>query len=434
MNELELYKDIIEKHKESIREHEEFFRKQGGDQISYSSEQLKTLIEHGYIPKELGEWELKSVGEKLSKNQEMYEFKKNNPDIPQEDFLKHFFKEGPLSPEETVKFYEDTAKGAELFKLMLENKDLLQPGALDDLPSKFFRSLQAGEFGIARLVSDPLNQVPQLLKNRTSPELIKEDIYLIKWECDNSSGDKIRLEYRFRSNNQEEADKQAFAFVQRLTGRQKKVYESCWAMANQKMRRTYTCDLVDLMKIASPARKNGSPFSVKERVEFYQDLLDLSQTQFIISKKQSKKTKKDRIESFLLPFITIHKFTEGESNKESEKYPNQISLSVLHNPLYEDEVLYNVGAGIKYKTLELHSDDVQLAEWIQIRKNQLMNEEKKYIEIDREYAIKLANLSGIKHTGMANKRLLDKFDRIKQKGIIFGFPKKITDLMKLKVR
>lgn len=429
MNELHA---VIEKTKKNMREYDELTKKHESGLPSYSSEQLKTLAEHGYIPKELVEWQLKYVGEKLRKNQEMKEFKKNNPDMSEEEVLKHFFKEGPLSPEETAKFYEDASKEAELFKLLFENKELLQPGALDDLPSKFFRSLQTGEFGIARLVSDPLNHVPNLLKTSNPPKLIQEDIYLLKWECDNSTGDKIRLEHRFRANNQSEADRQALEFVKRLTGRQKKVYEACWAMANQKMHRTYTCQLTELMEIAYPTRKDGTPFSVKERVEFYQDLLDLSETQFIISKKQQKKKKKDSIESFILPFITILKYTEDTNNKESEKYPNQISLSVLHNPLYESEILYNVGAGIKYKTLELHSDDMQLAEWIQIRKSQAI--EQKYIEIDRPFMIQLANLGGIKHKGMANKRLKEKLERLKQKGIILGYPRKIIDDVKAKLK
>jgi hypothetical protein len=432
MNELEQYKDIIEKHKEEIREIEAHFRKHGNDQVSYSIEQLKMLVEFGYIPKELGEWEIKRVEETETRLKEMHEFKKNHPDMSQDEFLKHFFKERTLSPEETVKFYEDAAKSGNLLKCLFENKELLQPGALDDLPNKFFRSLQAGEFGISRLVSDPLNQVPELLKNPTYPELITDDIYLLKWECDNSCGDKIRLEFRFRAPNQEEADKQAQAFIKRLMGKQKKVFEACWAMANKKMRRTYTCDLTDLMEIAYPMRKNGAPFSVKERVEFYQDLLDLSQTQFKVYKNKEKKTKIKQKEYFILPFITIHKGSESESNKESEKYPNQISLSVLHNPLYEDEKMYNVGAGIKYSTLELHSDDMKLAEWIQIRKNQQMDES--HLTLDRDFLIRLANLEGIKHSGMANKRLIEKLGRLKDKGIILGHPRTITPNIRIKIR
>lgn len=402
------------------------------EHISYSPEQIKRLVDAGHISSELGEWFFNHNEEHCKEHEKMQEFIKNNPEVPAEERYKQLLKNGSLSPEETDKFSENAVKSGELFKFLIENKELLKPGALDDLPDKFFKSLQSDEFGMSRLVADPLNKVPQLLKNVTVPELIKEDIYLIKWDCEPNNGDKIRLEYRFRAQDQEDANRLATTFIQRLTGRQKKVFEACWAMANLKMRRTYTCSLTELMETAYPSRKNGAYFSVAEKVEFYQDLLDLSQTQFIVSKQQKKKTKKTQIESFLLPFITIHKFIEEESEKDSDRYPNQISLAVLHNPLYENEAMYNVGAGIKYTTLELHSDDIQLAEWLQVRKNQQMNE--KYIVIERSFIISLANLGGIKHSGMANKRLVEKLKRLKEKGIILNCPSKITDPLKLKIR
>ncbi|MBI2173588.1 MAG: hypothetical protein HYU33_00095 [Candidatus Omnitrophica bacterium] len=90
--------------------------------------------------------------------------------------------------------------------------------------------------------------------------------------------------------------------------------------------------------------------------------------------------------------------------------------------------MYNVGAGIKQKTLELRPEDVCLAEWIQLRKSQLMNEN--YITFkDRYELLKLANLEGIKHIGMANRRLLNKLGRLKEKGIILSHPKHISFLI-----
>jgi hypothetical protein len=434
MKESDKNDNVLEKQKNKIKELEAYFSNHGNDQISCSTEHLKMLAETGYLPKELWDYHCQSMQEGYERGEAFRKFKEENPHLSPEETMKQLFPERQLSQEETIKFYENTTKSGEFLKFLYENKELLKPDAIDEIPNKFFKSLETGEFGIARLVADPLNRVPQMLKNSTAPELIQEDIYLIKWEHAPNNGNKIRLEYRFRAPNQDEANKQAQAFIQRLTGKQKKVFEACWAMANKRMRRTYTCDLTEIMEIAYPARKNNSSFSVKERVEFYQDLLDLSQTQFIVSKKQNKRSKKQKNESFLLPFITIHKFTESESNKESERYPNQISLSVLHNPLYEDEKMYNVGAGIKYSTLELHVDDIQLAEWIQIRKSQQLEE--KFIKMDRDFAIRLAGLEATnqKHTGMANKRLIDKFNRIKEKGIILVSPKRITDPIKLKIR
>jgi hypothetical protein len=87
--------------------------------------------------------------------------------------------------------------------------------------------------------------------------------------------------------------------------------------------------------------------------------------------------------------------------------------------------MYNVGAGIKHKTLELRPEDMGLAEYIQIRINQ--NQGKNSITFtNRDELMKLANIDGIKHTGMANKKLLDKFGRIKEKGIILSYPSRVN--------
>ena len=60
----ELVKAIIEKHKEKHKEVEEYLRSQGDTQISYSPEQIKTLVDSGRIPKELGDWFFKNYEEK----------------------------------------------------------------------------------------------------------------------------------------------------------------------------------------------------------------------------------------------------------------------------------------------------------------------------------------------------------------------------------
>ena len=145
--------------------------------------------------------------------------------------------------------------------------------------------------------------------------------------------------------------------------------------------------------------------------------------------------KKNTIAKFLLPFITIHKTSDYNvtSNKINERYPNNLSFSVLHNPLYEREKMYNVGAGIKRNNLELHNDDVQLAEYIQIRKSQRMKD-KFIIFTDRKELLSLANLNGIKHSGMANKKLIQKLKRYKEKGIITAFPKQVMFPLHIKIR
>lgn len=227
---------------------------------------------------------------------------------------------------------------------------------------KLIRQIRDDEFGISRLMADPLNNIHKMLGQFIPPQQINNDgLYLIQAECENSQKDKIRLEYRFRASTQKEADLQSQKYIQRLTGRQKKVYEACWALANKRQSRIVTCDLTELMLIAYPDRKNKNSFSIAQKLDFFQDLLDLSQTQLTLQKASPAKSpkKKDHLDTFLLPFLTIHK-TSGYnmvSSKKSDRYPNNISYSVLHNPLYERETMYNVGAGIKNKTLELRTED-----------------------------------------------------------------------------
>jgi len=426
----------IETYIEQIKEAEVWCGKSGDDHISYSGAQIKQLIEAGHIPNELGKWFFENLENQRKQHLAFKELTTKNPHLTQEEIMEFFYPH-PFSQEETVCIHRDMANNLMLLRILFMNKELLKPGALDDLPQKFFKGLEANEFGIARLVADPINRMPELLKNSSSSELVTDNVYLIKWECNNSIGDKIRLEYRFRADSKEESDKRVDEFVKRITGRQKKVYEACWMMSNKKSQRIFSCELTELMEMAYPARKAGSYFSTKEKVTFYQDLLDLSETKLIVSKKQTKNQNnrnKEKIDSFILPFVTIHKTTGRIGGKESEKYPNRVSLSVLYNPLYKDEKMYNLGAGIKNTTLELEADEIQLAEWIQIRKSQSMTNPN--IKFDRAFLIDLCKLNGTdkKNPTMANKRLLIKLERLKEKGIILGYPKQIKEIVSIKAR
>jgi hypothetical protein len=194
----------------------------------------------------------------------------------------------------------------------------------------------------------------------------------------------------------------------------------------------YTCSLTELMELAYPETK--SYFTVQGKIEFYQDLKDLAET--LLTVEPNKARKKNGIDRYLLPFVTLHKITtssELANLKESERYPNEISLSVLHNPLYEHEKTYNIGAPIKKRTLELRVEDVQLAEYLQIRKSQLMKE--KYITFtDRAELMKLAKLDGTKHTGTANRALLQKLERLKEKNIIVNCPQQVNFPFHIKIR
>jgi hypothetical protein len=418
MNQNEYIKEL-EKIKEQIRENEAHGRQQGNISMYYTTDDVKRFIESGELPRNIGEWYLKWTDEQNQKFKKWQKFLADNPTMSDDEKWNIFH--GPartLSMEETVKSYTKAANLGQMCTLMWKLKcaGLFEQDATNQVSENeinFFKSLNADEFGISRLMADPLNNVPKMLDKFSLPEFIREDtlgynIYEIESVTKNSLGDTLRLKYRCRAQNQDDANKLTHAFIQRMTGRQKKVFEACWAMANKRLRRAFTCNLSDLMKLAYPNRKD-TYFSTDEKVEFYQDMLDLADTKLEVEKKKYERSskKKKGNDKYILPFITIHKTTDSlpDSTKQSEKYPNQISISVLHNPLYEADKMYNVGAAIKYKTLELHADDLQLAEWIQIRKSQSMKE--KYITFtSRDDLLKIAKLDGITHTGTANRALL----------------------------
>ena len=105
----ELVQAVIDKHKDKHKEVLEYLKSQGETQVSYSPEHVKLLVESGHLPKELGDWFFKNYQDGQKQHKEMQEFKKKNPDIPQDEFINRFFKLGPLSPEESAKLLEDSA-------------------------------------------------------------------------------------------------------------------------------------------------------------------------------------------------------------------------------------------------------------------------------------------------------------------------------------
>lgn len=432
-----------------IRELETQGRQQGNNFMNFTTDDIKKKIEDGIIPQELGEWYLGYIDEQNRKFSEWQRFIKDNPEIPEEDLITQFYgAPRVLSLEESLKHYTDIVKIGKICNFMMGSQGVLLLEQNDEgnfLPPQFFKTIGNDELGICRLIADPLNNILKLLENYTPPERINDNdnLFISQSECKNSLGDKIRLEYRFRAHSQDEANKQVQEYMERLRGRQIKIHSACWDLVNMRLSRIVTCDLTELMMIAYPGTTKES-FSVSSRSEFFQDLLDLSQTQLILHKNTQSpaKTKNKRsskrngqIETFLLPFITIHKTSDYDmaSNKKSDKYPNKISFSVLHNPMYAKEEMYNLGAGIKKRTLELRLEDQLLAHWIQVRMSQLMNDSHvKFTE--RDSLLKMSGLDGIKHSGMANKKLLEKFGRLKEKGIILDYPSTVSFPFYVKVR
>lgn len=396
--------------------------------ISYNHTHVTKLLEAGLIKPELYAYYIKDIAERelmLKKIQE-YNAKASS------EKLEPLFQSRTLTASETTNIFENILKSLQLFTAMVENKEFLELNDTD-FPPKLYKNIPEDEFPISRLIADPLNHFLKIKNNKVETIQTNEDTYLCKLSSKDSYGNTLNVTRRIKASSHEEATKQWDKFLKKI-GRYYKIIEACSAMCYRKCLRICTCDLTDIMATAYPHRDKLS-FTVHERAEFYQDMLDAEETSFEITKIEKKKKSSKNIDTYRIPFITIFKTTseiEETSTKESQKYPKRITFSPLHNPIFEKEKLYTVGAGIKYSTLELNIDDTPLAQFIQVRKSQLSK--KKFIQIDRPMALKLANLEGTKHTGSANRRLLEKLGRLKEKGIIIDFPKRITDLINLKIR
>ncbi len=93
-----------------------------------------------------------------------------------------------------------------------------------------------------------------------------------------------------------------------------------------------------------------------------------------------------------------------------------------------------VSAEFKHKTLELRAEDAMLAQVIQTRKSQMM--ERKFLKFERDSLMAIAGLTKTNETkkSAANKRLLEKLKRLEDKGVIVRAPKKINDMVSIKVR
>ncbi|MBX9744352.1 MAG: hypothetical protein K2X08_03980 [Chlamydiales bacterium] len=322
-------------------------------------------------------------------------------------------------------------------KEISEAVETILSGSIEQIHPTFYKNIDpAKEFGVSRFVADRVYHLPKLLENITL-SFIQNNTYLIHAESKDPNGNSIRLEHRFKATSAEEAEKLYENINSQLTGVQLKIWLACWKLGDELRRYTYTCQLVDLMKITYSERSGY--FSVSEKTEFYEHLKSLEQTKFVFTKpkygsnKQTKSTskKKDHYVSFEIPLLQIVSRIDNEEGKA--KYPQQITVSIMNLFPHPGKMAF-VGAPFKRKTLELHADDTQLATWIQTRKAQRPDE--KFITIERGYLIQLASLqrSDAANKTSANQKLLRKLQRIAAKGIIVKAPEKITKEVQLHVR
>lgn len=397
-------------------------------QISYNNTHVIKLAEAGLIEPELCNYYFKEIAERI---QMLKKIQEHNAKKPSEK-IEPLFEPKARTTDEEVSALENILKSIQLYTSILENKEFLGLGS-DDLPPKLYKNIAHDEFPINRLLGDPLNHLPKIKNNKPDITQIDGNTFKFQLSSQDSYGNTLNITRRIKASSQEEAIRQWNIFFKKL-GKYYKIIEACSAISYQKGSRICTCDLTDIMATAYPNRDKLS-FTVHDRAEFYQNMLDAESTCFEITKNGRQKRSSKNIDTYKIPFITIFKTTsdtESIATKESQKYPKRITFSPLHNPVFEKEKLYTVGAGIKYSTLGLTADDIVLAQYVQVRKSQLRKD--KFIKLDRQYALQLANLEGTKHTGSANRRLLEKFSRLKEKGIILDYPKRIADTINLRIR
>jgi hypothetical protein len=295
----------------------------------------------------------------------------------------------------------------------------------------FYKTIDSKEeFGISRFVADRVYHMPKLLKNIELKRQKGTNTYILQSEQKDSSGSSIRLEHRLLASCPEEATKISEIVVKRLQGVQNKIWMAAWQLANQLERFSYTCELTKLMKLCYPERV--ADFNSAEKIEFYEHLRGLENTKIIFKRKKPSRSKSKLREEYIeyeIRLLEIHgKIVAHDS------YPNEITLTILNSAAFQNEKTAFLGAAIKNKTLELHSDDLSLALWVQTRKSQRMNEN--FIKLERDSLYRLAGLQKTSETNRshANKLLLVKLRRLWDKGIIISMPEKIEKIVVLRIR
>ncbi len=414
----DLVKDDLDKFKERIRKVENYLRDQADTQISYSSDQIKTLVESGHIPKELGVWWLKRNNEMCKEHHERQEFIKNNPDLSSEEISKLFFKEGVLSPEETAKRYEEAAMNGEFYICLIENRHLLIKEIVSHNKStqSLFENLDSDEnFGIVNCISNSLYHLEELLKNIVLNNL-HDNFYEAKGSMKNSQGEAISLSYSFQSTSKEEAEKILVEYKTTMKTKGLKVWLSYWLMANKRGRFEYTCPLIEVMKLIADEDRE-SFFSVKEKEEYWALTKMLEMTKLSRERKIKKRgTGTEVIQWIEQPLVEI---LGGEKEMtEEDKYPTAVSLRVLAPKMDMDKKgfaphIYN------NNTLLLSPSDVFLAFKLQSRASQ-RKKGNCDIHVDWDFIFEAGNLekTAISNQRGAKAKARKKMDRLQENKII----------------
>lgn len=296
------------------------------------------------------------------------------------------------------------------------------------IPNTFYKHTDGKEaFNVSRIIADRFSGLHALLDDLTLNQ-VSETSYMVEAESKDSRGNSIKLEHRLQASSFEEAKTIGQIIIKKLQGMLIKTWLSCWKIANEKGRYTFTCPLTEIMYRCNPGRDRKVYFNKQEKIDFYENLRDLENTKFVFTKTYKKKGV-EKYESFEIRVLEIHRRVG-----EKDEAPSDITMTILNTAALQNEKTTFIGVPVKNKTLELHSDDTSLATWIQIRKNQVKNHST--LKLDREFLINLAGLSRTNNSNKtrANKLLMSKLVRLVEKDIILECPPKINDIVCLKIR
>lgn len=410
----ELVQAVIDKHKDKHKEVEEYLRSQGETHIEYSTERIKLLLESGKIDKELGEWFLKDYEAKEKQYRQWQEFVKNNPDIPPEERTKQFFKEGPLSPEESAKLYEDMAMSGQFFMHLLKNRHLLT-GDLENSPSHgLFNGIDtAEEFGIANCICNSLYYLTELLNNMEISSLY-EGLFEAKGSVKNSKGEAISLTYTFQATTKEEASVVLKNYQSLMATKGLKVWIAHWITANKLGRVEYSCPMIDIMKMAADEEREAF-FSVKEKEEHWALTKMLGMSKLLRERKIKKRGTNTQIVQWVeQPLVEI---IGGEKEMTAEdKYPVAVAVRVLMPRMDKKGFSPTI---YKNNTVVLSPSDMLLAFVLQTRAGQ-MGRGTKNLHYDWDFIFEVGNLQTTalsNHRG-AKAKARKKMDRLQEGEII----------------
>lgn len=410
----ELVQAVIDKHRDKNKEVEEYLRSQGETQIEYSKEHIKSLLEAGKIDKELGEWFLKDHEEKEKQYMQWQEFIKNNPDIPPEERAKQFFKNGPLSPEESAKLYEDMAMSGQFFMHLLKNRHLLT-GDLENPPTHgLFNGIDtAEEFGIANCICNSIYYLTELLKNMEISSLY-EGLFEAVGSVKNSKGETISLTYTFQATTKEEAYVVLKNYQSLIATKGLKVWIAHWITANKLGRVEYSCPMIDIMKMAADEEREAF-FSVKEKEEHWALTKMLGMSKLSRERKIKKRGTNTQVVQWVeQPLVEI---IGGEKEMTDEdKYPVSVAVRVLMPRMDKKGFSPTI---YKNNTVALSPSDILLAFVLQTRAAQ-MGRGTKNLHYDWDFIFEVGNLQTTalsNHRG-AKAKARKKMDRLQEGEII----------------